>query len=274
MSGPSRFLRLWGFPRLSGDWELPADPARFPVFLLMGQSNMAGYGGIHPSDPWQDGDFLPSPRVVVLGGQCTLKSRRSRGWARWRPAAHPLHLNQKSCGFGLALPFASRLLEEKPELTIGLIPCAWGGAGIDQIGPGTPLYENAIARARTATQRGRLAGVLWHQGETDALHDALAPTHAGKLADFIVRLRSDLAAPELPFLIGDLGTFGNGKRDPSALARHDRVRAGLRQVAEETDHAAFVESEGLAGVDIVHFGRAAFIEFGRRYAGAYQSLSC
>ena len=272
MSGPSRFLRHWGFPRLLGNWELPADPARFPLFLLMGQSNMAGYGGIHPSDPWQAGDFLPVPRVLVLGGQCTLKSRRRRGWTRWQPAAHPLHLNQKSCGFGLALPFASRLLEKQPSLTVGLIPCAWGGAGIDQIGLGTPLYDNAIARAQVAAQRGTLAGVLWHQGETDALHDSLAPAHAGTLAALISRLRSDLAAPELPFLIGDLGTFGNGKRDPAALARHDLVRAGLRRVAGETSHAAFVESSGLAGVDIVHFNRAAFTEFGQRYADAYLGL--
>lgn len=272
MSGPSRFLLRWGFPRLSGDWKLLADPARFPVFLLMGQSNMAGYGGIHPSDPWQAGDFLPVPRVLVLGGQCTLKSRRRRSWTRWRPASHPLHLNQRSCGFGLALPFASRLWEQKPELTIGLIPCAWGGAGIDQIGLGTPIYENAVARGRTTAGHGTLAGVLWHQGETDALDDSLASSHARKLAALIARLRSDLAAPELPFLIGDLSTFGNGKRDPAALACHDRVRAGLRQVAAETAHAAFVESEGLAGVDIVHFSRSAFLEFGRRYADAYLGM--
>ncbi|MEK7954138.1 sialate O-acetylesterase [Luteolibacter soli] len=271
MSGPSRFLRRWGLPRLSGAWELPAGPAGFPVFLLMGQSNMAGFGGVHPSDPWQPGDFSPVPRALVLGGQCTLKSHRRRGWTRWRPAAHPLHLSQKSACFGLALPFASRLLEENPALTIGLIPCAWGGAGIDRLGPGTPLYENAISRARQAAKRGTLAGVLWHQGETDALDDSLARSHAEKLGALIARLRSDLSVPQLPFLIGDLGTFGDARRDPAALARQDLVRAGLRRVASEVSHAAFVESEGLAGVDAVHFSRAALIEFGRRYAQVYQS---
>lgn len=272
MSGPSRFFRRWGFPRLAGEWELPVDPARFPVFLLMGQSNMAGWSAIDPSDLAQAGDLSPVPRVLALGGQCTLKSRRRSGWTRWRPAAHPLHLNQKSAGFGLALPFASRLLERQPGLTIGLIPCAWGGAGIDRLGPGTPLYDNAISRARIAALRGTLAGVLWHQGETDALDDSLAPSHAGKLATLIARLRSDLATPELPFLIGDLGTFGDEKRDPAAVARRDVVRAGLRRVAAETDHAAFVESDGLAGVDAVHFSRAALIEFGRRYADAYRGI--
>ena len=87
----------------------------------------------------------------------------------------------------------------------------------------------------------------------------------------ISRLRSDLDAPELPFLIGNLGTFGDEKRSPAAIARRDLLRAGLRRVAAETDHAAFVESDGLDGVDDVHFSRTALIEFGRRYADAYWS---
>ncbi|MCW1921910.1 sialate O-acetylesterase [Luteolibacter arcticus] len=272
MSGPSRFFRRWGFPRLSGPWELPADPAAFPVFLLMGQSNMAGFGGMHPSDSWQPGDFSPVPGVLALGGQCTIKSRRPCGWTRWRPAAHPLHLNQESAGFGLGLPFAIRLVEKQPALTVGLIPCAWGGAGIDQFGPGAPLYDNAVTRGRKAALRGTLAGVLWHQGETDALDDVLAGAHAGKLAALIARLRSDLASRELPFVIGDLGTFGDEKRDPAAVASRNLVRSGLRRVAAETSHAAFVKSDGLAGVDAVHFSRAAVIEFGRRYADAFLGL--
>ena len=111
--------------------------------------------------------------------------------------------------------------------------------------------------------------MLWHQGETDALEGSLANSYSIKLAAFITRLRADLAIPDLPFLIGDLGTFGNEKRNPAALARQDLVRAGLRRVAVETDRAAFVESAGLPGVDIVHFSRPALIEFGRRYADAY-----
>jgi hypothetical protein len=273
MSGPLRLLRRWGLPRLGGNWQLPVNPADFPVFLLMGQSNMAGWSAIDASDPPQAGDLSPVPRVLALGGQCTLKSRRPRGWTRWRAAAHPLHLSQRGTGFGLALPFASRLLEERPGLTIGLVPCAWSGAGIDRLGPGTPLYDNAIRRARIAAMHGTLAGVLWHQGETDALDDSLAHAHAGKLASLIAGLRSDLGTPGLPFLIGDLGDFGNEKRDPAAIARQELVRAGLRRVAAGTPHAAFVESDGLAGVDIVHFSRAAYIEFGRRYAEAYLGVS-
>lgn len=268
-----RFQLRWFPPPLRGDWVLPASREQLRLFLLMGQSNMAGYGCIRPGDPWQPGDHEPLPGVVVLGGQGTLKSTRPKGRICWRPAAHPLHLNQRSAGFSLALPFARRLREASPAGMIGFIPCAWGGAPIDALGPGSPVYRNALARARFAMRSGMLAGVLWHQGETDADGEATAPAHAGKLAALMAQLRADLETPELPFVIGDLGDFGDDRRQPPAISRRQLVRSGLRHVAAEDPHATFVESSGLPGVDIVHFGRQSLIEFGQRYADAFLHLS-
>jgi hypothetical protein len=255
---------------LAENWSIPEVPADFPVFLLLGQSNMAGFGGIHPDDPWQPGDHSPVPGVLVFGGQGTIKSPRPRGWCRWRPAAHPLHLNQRGAGFGLGLPFARTLLEEGRATRIGLVPGAWGGAGIDALGRGRPLYENAVRRARRAARRGTLAGVLWHQGESDAENEVLARSHAAKLVRLIHDLRADLEIPELPWVIGDLACFGDEGREPEAVERRHLVRAGLRRVAADVPHAAFVESAGLSGCDRVHFSRAALIEFGRRYAAAFR----
>ena len=235
----------------------------------MGQSNMAGFGCVRPEDPWQPGDRDPVPCVLSLGGQCTLKSALPRGWTCWHPTSHPLHLNQGSAAFGLALPFALRLREETPGCMIGFIPCAWGGAPIDSLGPGSPLYSNAVRRAGIAAKTGTLSGVLWHQGEADADLESLAPLHAGKLQALIRQLRLDLGTPSLPFLIGDLGGWGDEKRKPDFVARRAMVRAGLRRVATEDPYAAFIESTGLPGVDAVHFGRTALIEFGHRYAAAY-----
>lgn len=262
----------FAFHALRGPWALPVDRSRLRIFLLMGQSNMAGFGCVRAEDPWQPGDREPVPGVLAMGGQCTLKSCLPRGWSRWRPAAHPLHLNQRSAAFGLGLPFALRLREEMPETMVGLIPCAWGGAPIDRLGPGSPLYANALQRARIAVKSGTLAGVLWHQGETDAEVDVLAATHAGKLVALMAALRADLESPALPFLIGDLAGFGDARRKPEFVERRRIVRSGLRRVAEEDAHAAFVESEGLDGVDAVHFGRSALLEFGRRYAEAYLAM--
>ena len=272
MSGPSRFRLRWFPPATRGPWALPSDPQLLRVFLLMGQSNMAGFGCVRPDDPWQPGDHHPAPGVLVLGGQGNLKSPRPYGRTCWRPAVHPLHLNQKSAAFGLGLPFALRLRQEMPDCMIGLIPCAWGGAPIDHLGTGSQLYANAVRRARFATRSGTLAGVLWHQGETDADSESAAPAHAGKLSALMAGLRRDLSSPQLPFLIGDLGDFADERRKPAAVQRRNIVRSGLRRIAAEDPHAAFVESAGLPGVDMVHFGRDALVEFGNRYATAYLNL--
>lgn len=263
----ARRWRLRHFPPPPrGPWAVPADPECFDAFLLMGQSNMAGFGCVRADDPWRSGDFEPVPGVLVLDGQCKATDGRPRSPVRWRPAAHPLHLNQRSAGFGLGLPFAGTLRAEGPARTVGLIPCAWGGAPISLLEPGTPLFGNAVTRARVAAEKARLRAVLWHQGESDAESPDLAERHADRLVALMRELRRELDIPDLCFLIGDLAGFGS-RRGPRAP--HDLVRAGLRAVAAEDPHAAFVESEGLAKIDSVHFGRAALIEFGQRYAKAF-----
>jgi hypothetical protein len=268
-----RFQLKWFPPRATGPWKIPSDPDQFDVFLLLGQSNMAGFGGVRTDDPWQASDFDPVPGVLVLGGQAKLRSTRPRGRIVWRPAAHPMHLNQKSGGFGLGIPFAEALHEASPERTVGLIPCAWGGAAIHEINRGTPLFSNALRRAKMASRVGRLRGVLWHQGESDTTTEAAADRHASHLRKLIADLREGLDHPTLSFLIGDLAEFtevAKRKDDPEAAEWNARVRHGLRDIASSDPHAAFVESTGLTGVDDVHFGRESLIEFGQRYAEAWR----
>ncbi|BCX47900.1 hypothetical protein HAHE_18080 [Haloferula helveola] len=230
----------------------------------MGQSNMAGFGCIRADDPWQADDFDPVPGVLVLGGQAKLKDSKRRGSIRWRPASHPLHLNQRSAGFGLGLPFAVELRKETPGHSVGLIPCAWGGAPIQSLGPGSPSFQNTVRRARYAERFGVLRAVLWHQGETDALDPADSAAHADRLRGLMHAMRGELDQPDLPFLIGDLAEPTRPNID------HERVRQGLRAVAEEDRGSRFVEAAGLEKVDSVHFGRDALIEFGRRYAQAWR----
>ncbi|MEM1085763.1 MAG: sialate O-acetylesterase [Verrucomicrobiota bacterium] len=270
-----RFRRRWFPDKAEGEWAVPDHPRDFDLFLLMGQSNMVGFGCISPSESWQDGDHDPAPGVLVLGGQSKVKSSRPRGRIVWRPAAHPLHLNQRSAGFGMGLPFAAKLREANLRKMIGLIPCAWGGARIDQLGPGSPLYANTVKRARFAAEQGCLRAVLWHQGESDALTEDLSQAHAGKLSRLMETLRADLGESDLPFLIGDLADFTERERwksDPVAAERNARVRAGLRDLAQRDPHTVFVESEGVEGVDPVHFSREALISFGERYAAAWESF--
>jgi len=156
------------------------------------------------------------------------------------------------------------------------VPAAAGGSPIDAWQPGgyhdqtkSHPWDEAIARARVALQAGRLQAILWHQGESDA-SPALAAAYQGKLHDLIARFRTTLDAPDLPFIVGQLGRFPDAPWDEA----RQLVDAAHRALPGKVPHTAFVSSEGLVhGGDKVHFDAASLRELGRRYAEAYVSLT-
>ena len=238
---------------------VPTDRARFHLFLLAGQSNMAGRGKVEPQDT------RPIPRVLMLDRQGV-----------WVPAVDPMHYDKPVAGVGLGRSFAAALTAADPDVTIGLIPVAAGGSPIDTWTPGgyhdqtkSHPWDDAIARARVAMGAGTLKGILWHQGESDAT-PALAAGYAAKLTDLVARFRSTLGAPDVPFIVGQLGQF------PDVPWDDDRrlVDAAHRSLTARVARTAYVPADQLThGGDRIHFDSASLRELGRRYATAYQALT-
>jgi hypothetical protein len=233
---------------------------KLDLYLLVGQSNMAGRGKV------EDSDRVVHPRVWTLS-----KSDE------WVPAIDPLHFDKPAAvGVGLGRTFGLEIAGAFPAASIGLIPCAVGGSPIDAWTPGT-LYpptnshpwDDAIRRARRALRDGTLKGILWHQGESDATPE-LAPTYAAKLDDLIARLRKELDAPDVPFIAGQMGQFvekpwNDDKRTVDRAHRELPTRVRL---------TAFVNSDSLGhNGDFVHFDAAAYRELGRRYAASFLKFS-
>ncbi len=232
---------------------------KFHLFLLAGQSNMAGRGKVEAQDR------QPHPRVVMLTKD-----------NRWVPAVDPLHFDKPGMvGVGPGRTFGIEVAAADPEITVGLIPCAAGGSPIASWQPRgyhgqtkSHPYDDALRRARKAMESGVLRGILWHQGEADAGHGR-AEVYEQKLHELVARFRRDLGAPDLPFVAGQLGQFAgrpwsDGKR---------RVDAAHRSLPQKVPHTAFVPSEGLTPKsDGVHFDAASCREFGQRYARAYLTL--
>ena len=240
------------------DLTLPPK-AKLHLFLLVGQSNMAGRGDVEASDK------EPIPNVIALNAV-----------GQWVPAIDPVHWDKPSAGVGLARSFAVEYLKRHPGVTVGLIPAAQGGSPISTWAPGqywadthSHPYDDAVARARHALERGTLKGILWHQGESDRGAD-LAPQYGAALTQLIARLRKDLKAAQVPVVIGQLGQFaGAGPWDePTRLV--DRAQ---REVAASVPFAAFVSSDGLTSkADNLHFDARSQREFGKRYAAAFESI--
>src|SRR6187431_1033617 len=152
-------------------------PAGMQLFLLAGQSNMAGRGKIEPQDS------VVLPRVLKLDSTM-----------RWVPAVDPLHWDKPAIvGVGPGRSFARAIAARDPGHTIGLIPAAVGGSPISSWEPGaldpatrTHPYDDALARLRVAQKSGTLRAILWHQGESDAT-PARSVLYAAKLRALIAR---------------------------------------------------------------------------------------
>jgi hypothetical protein len=237
----------------------PAPAAKLHLFLLVGQSNMAGRGDIEPQDK------QPLANVLALDAA-----------GRWVPAVDPLHWDKPSAGVGLARTFAVEYLRAHPGVSVGLIPAACGGSPISSWAAGQYFedtkshpYDDALARARMAMPYGTLQGILWHQGESDRSAE-LAPKYEAALTALIANFRKDLHAPNVPFVIGQLGQFaGAGPWDEFARA----VDSAHREVAASVPFTAFVPSDGLTSkADNLHFDARSLREFGKRYAAALATI--
>lgn len=234
-------------------------PESMQLFLLIGQSNMAGRGTV------EEIDRTPVPRVWMLNRD-----------GQWVPAVEPMHFDKpKVIGVGPGRAFGVAIAEALPREEIGLIPAAVGGSPIRSWAPGatdsathTKPYDDAIARAKIAMQSGRLAGVLWLQGEADGNAKSSAD-YERRMRAVIDDVRRDLGAPMVPFLIGQMGRFVEKPWNPFRA----RVDSAHRAVAASTPHAAFVLTEGLRHRgDTIHYDTESMREIGRRYARVYLTL--
>ncbi|HRJ70631.1 MAG TPA: sialate O-acetylesterase [Terrimicrobiaceae bacterium] len=250
--------------RMSGaDRPLPPEPTaprvargNFDLFLLMGQSNMAGRACV------EAGDRLPQPRVVVLGAD-----------GQWISRGEPVHFDKpRTVGLGPALSFGKTVAAADSGKTIGLIPCAVGNTPLERWEKGGDLYDAAIRRWRAASSSGILRAILWHQGESDSNGEQEAKSYGKRLARMVTDLRVDLQSGDVPFLAGQLGDFLIPRSD-GEFPHAEIVNEGIRRLPEYVPQAFAVPAANLGHRgDTVHFDGPAVRELGHRYAEAYLAL--
>ena len=220
-------------------------PANMKLFLLIGQSNMAGRGKVEPQDQ------VVNPKIFMLTKDL-----------KWVPAKDPLHFDKPSAGVGLGSEFARDVLKADPTATIGLIPCAVGGTSLDQWKAGGGLYNTAVQRAKEAMKNGKLAGILWHQGESDSGNPQNVATYANRLEIMIAQLRTDLQADKVPVVLGEL---------IHDFKTNGAINIELTAASKKIPFCTLVSSEGL-GNKALHFESPDLRIFGHRYAVEYLKL--
>lgn len=222
-------------------------------FLLIGQSNAAGRGFRDEVEP------IPNDNLLVLRN------------GLWRPMYTPVNPDRKTSGICLAESFAAKYAADK-DVQVGIIPCADGGSPISLWAQGEVLFDHACYQCELASRSSTIAGVLWHQGESDCSDD-LYPVYGAKLAAVMHALREKLQLFDVPFLLGGLGEYlVNCERDPK-YKNYFHINNAVKAFAESEKMTGFVSAQGLTpNPDNLHFSAAALREFGERYYAEFLKL--
>ena len=231
------------------------------IFLLIGQSNMAGRAPIEELDT----DVVEGALLFTGYG--------------WEPLTNPVNrystviVGDPLSRLGPGYTFARKLAEVTGR-RIGIVSNARGGTSVSQWQKGYSgdkdfdLYQQAVNRARAAlemTPGARLAGLIWHQGEADD-SPTLAPHYLSRLKCLTEDLRADLDAPDAPLIVGEVGGWdGHGSH----------INPMLRQVGTQIERAYWISSavlvplplqDGSPNLKDPHFNTLSQRVLGGRYA--------
>lgn len=241
---------------------------KLSLYVLVGQSNMSSRGDLRT---------LPrrtNKRIFVFGNDY-----------HWHIAQEPID-NPKDqvdrvsldegAGYGPAYCFAENLLIKKPKIIIGLIPCAKGGSSIYQWQrclSENSLYGSCLKRIYAASTMGKICGVLFFQGESDALdprlHGEINPMPyewGSQFQKFINNLRIDLSMPNLPFVFAQIGR----NNDPKKFVYWNEVKR--QQQLVNIAYCKMIRTDDLALQDEVHFTVRSYDVIGQRFAKAIISI--
>ncbi len=248
------------FPRSQEYVDVMPPREKVWLFVLAGQSNMAGRGVVEP------GDTVPHPRILTVTPD-----------NRWVVAKEPLQLYQPALtGLGPGLAFARALIEELDEdIYIGLIPCAVGGSSVgnwlsDSLYNGVRLKSNFTDKVLRAKEYGTVKGIIWHQGEADATAAKL-PRYKADMTLLFDYFRGVTGNENLPIIAGELGIFPGVEKNRQEYMILNDI---LLEITREDPDMALVRSFGLkAKEDNVHFDSRSQRIMGRRYASSWLSLT-
>ena len=272
-TGDSYYTRCIKNVSLTGASE-PSTPSlpeqetgEYDLYLLIGQSNMAGRGEMI------DGDAAAITGAYLLNSANEIE-----------PASNPINRYSSAIAtsdneaFSLGASFARAIYQETGRKVL-LVSNARGSTDIEQwdgvvgneeIGKEDynleDYFETTIARVKAAIAKGgKLKAILWHQGCAD-LTEANT-TYMATLQTLVANYRAELG--DVPFYAGELGKWrgwqsvkdfnGMIQTIGTNISNTDWVSSeGLKNLASEAD-----QNNGKGGP---HFDRASQIVLGERYA--------
>ena len=233
----------------------------YDVYLLIGQSNMAGRGTMHASDTTRsiEGVYLLSDKGEVLEARNPLN--------RYSSIRKNISMQQIGPGTGF-----SEQMYKKTGRKVLLVVNARGGSKIEEWLPGTVYFNEAVRRCRQAMEYGELKGILWHQGCSNARTDR--QEYMEMLSSLTEALREDLCPKKtVPFIAGEIAYWVEGAESFNKM---------IHSISDRIPDSSYISVRGCGPLKPEslktdrpdpHFSREAQLKIGKRYARKMLQMS-
>ena len=237
-----------GVPDIPEDDTPIVEGTDYDIFLLIGQSNMAGRGYMTAAD-----QEVFDQNVFILNADGEVE-----------PAKNPLNAyssirkDLSVQGINPGFSFSKKIAAETGRKVL-LVVNARGGTALYEWKPASSngYYNEAVKRTKQALKYGKLVGILWHQGESNSSNPS---GYLESLKTIVDDLRTDLNAPNAPFIAGEIAQW------QSNASKFNPVIQGISSVISNSDYVSSVDCGCLIDESDPHFSRDGQILLGERYA--------
>jgi hypothetical protein len=268
------------------------------VFLMGGQSNMAGLGGYDGylgtnQPPWTDPPYnkadkpCPAPYSTPLtsvnfwnyspdtiaGGDHVLSPGTGNGWDSLQNG-----YGYRNDTFGPELSFGARLRQLYPNDEIYLVKTGISGTTLGGDWNSTSGATYNLFKSRTIAALNNLtnvlhktpviAGMIWMQGESDAANAGFAANYATNLQNFVATVRSTFNAPAMKFVAGEI-TYMSIVALNATKANTDLVRDAQVNISSQITNASSFNTDDLTWAYYGHYGTDGQIALGNRFADQF-----
>lgn len=236
----------------------------YKVFILAGQSNMAGCGMNHELSA----EYLGSQERVKIYAEGTVEASLKGAWHTLKPG-----FGSGSGCFGPELTFGIDITKAYPDSEILLIKCGWSGTSLQgdwrppSAGGATgPLYKNLVETVNNAlgsldkSINYELAGMCWMQGESDACNIYPANEYEDSLTAFIDDVRKEFNAPEMPFIIAMID-------DSDVWVENAIVRQAQINISNKVPNVGIFDTKDY-DTDGTHYRTQGILDMGSDFAKA------
>ena len=275
----------------------------FRLFFLGGQSNMEGHG-LNAELP--DSLNTEFKNVWIYHGNPVPDEDQSGGLGKWDKLKPGNGAGFSSNGtdnnlsgkYGVELSFAKRLQELYPNDKIALIKYARGGSSIDSLAArdygswefdykgtnGINQFDHFLKTLEEALKPCDLdgngledelipQGIIWMQGESDALNEQIALRYYENLKRLMDLIRATFRTDDLPVVIGKISDSGNNT-DGKVWEYGELVQYAQEKYVRKDKNATIVRSTKYYKYsDPYHYDSDGYIDLGKKFAEAVYQLN-